>query len=621
MLLVSLVCLCQLGIAQTYADVRVLIDVSGSMKQNDPQNLRKPAIRLLVNLLPVDSKAAMWMFARHALPLTEFRVVDSYWREQAILSANKIHSNGLYTNIPQALQVAMEQWQQEPVSDKTARSIILLTDGFVDIDEDQGINLLERRKVLQQIAPELKKLNVKVFSVALSKQADLELLQQLALITGGLTQQAFTAQELDKAFLKIFEAAVPHDATPIEENHFLIDASVKEFTLLVFKNEEKVKLQLINPQQEIINIKSDEKNIRWHQEKNYDLITVQQPLVGKWQIQGSQDPFNRVTLLTDLRLQSTNLPTQVFQDERFDFAVELFNKQTRIEDSNLLQLVNVTLQEFAKKTLAHHYNLALDQYTYRTQLILSKDYKKLELITQAKTKTFVREKRHNMQVHSFPLELSNIDYQAGQQIIEFKLTNNALVSDDTITLNVGVEDPLGKRTNYTLNKELGYPIWLLRLPNIDENLAYKIYVNVSGMTRFQRQFIVDLPVRYVFGAAGVANKQQPSALLMQQRFYNQVHPVILPVGKKQTSGDEPLINVETKPLLTNLAFINTWLKQQAELQLNTNLIAHLGLIENETRKIIFWNILWLLIIAYGIGYICFSCYISYQINALKRKLL
>ncbi|RLA17269.1 MAG: hypothetical protein DRQ56_09430, partial [Gammaproteobacteria bacterium] len=33
-------------------DVRVLIDVSGSMKQNDPRNLRIPALKLLVNLLP-----------------------------------------------------------------------------------------------------------------------------------------------------------------------------------------------------------------------------------------------------------------------------------------------------------------------------------------------------------------------------------------------------------------------------------------------------------------------------------------------------------------------------------------------------------------------------------------
>jgi len=31
-------------------DVRIIVDVSGSMKQSDPQNLRRPAVRLLARL-------------------------------------------------------------------------------------------------------------------------------------------------------------------------------------------------------------------------------------------------------------------------------------------------------------------------------------------------------------------------------------------------------------------------------------------------------------------------------------------------------------------------------------------------------------------------------------------
>ena len=37
--------------AETDADVRIIIDVSGSMKYNDPQNLRAPGLRLLGCLL------------------------------------------------------------------------------------------------------------------------------------------------------------------------------------------------------------------------------------------------------------------------------------------------------------------------------------------------------------------------------------------------------------------------------------------------------------------------------------------------------------------------------------------------------------------------------------------
>ena len=34
------------------SEIQILIDVSGSMKQNDPKNLRISALKLLVNLLP-----------------------------------------------------------------------------------------------------------------------------------------------------------------------------------------------------------------------------------------------------------------------------------------------------------------------------------------------------------------------------------------------------------------------------------------------------------------------------------------------------------------------------------------------------------------------------------------
>ncbi|RLW61431.1 MAG: hypothetical protein B6D70_09230, partial [gamma proteobacterium symbiont of Stewartia floridana] len=39
------------------ADARILIDVSGSMKKNDPKNLRRPALRLLVGLLSSETRA------------------------------------------------------------------------------------------------------------------------------------------------------------------------------------------------------------------------------------------------------------------------------------------------------------------------------------------------------------------------------------------------------------------------------------------------------------------------------------------------------------------------------------------------------------------------------------
>ena len=85
------------------SDVRVLIDVSGSMKKTDPQNLRKPAVDLIVRLLPDKSRAGIWTFGNDVNMLMPHKPVDENWRKQAAPKANQINSVAMFTNIGKAL--------------------------------------------------------------------------------------------------------------------------------------------------------------------------------------------------------------------------------------------------------------------------------------------------------------------------------------------------------------------------------------------------------------------------------------------------------------------------------------------------------------------------------------
>ena len=85
------------------SDVRVLIDISGSMKQTDPKNLRKPALDLLVRLLPDKSRAGVWTFGNAVNMLMPLKPVDAAWRKQAAAKSNEINSIAMYTNIGKAL--------------------------------------------------------------------------------------------------------------------------------------------------------------------------------------------------------------------------------------------------------------------------------------------------------------------------------------------------------------------------------------------------------------------------------------------------------------------------------------------------------------------------------------
>jgi len=217
------------------SDVRIVIDISGSMKQTDPENLRVPAVNLLVELLPDGSQAGIWTFGRYVNMLVPLAAVDSDWRTQAKEKAETINSVGLQTNLTEALQKA--SWKVAPDSGFD-HSVILLTDGKLDMQQPgapSDINQREKQRLLTSVLPDYIAAGARIHTLALSDAADVKTLQQISLETGGLFLRATSADELLKAFLKAFDRAVPAEQVPMTDNQFEIDDSVQEFTALIFR--------------------------------------------------------------------------------------------------------------------------------------------------------------------------------------------------------------------------------------------------------------------------------------------------------------------------------------------------------------------------------------------------
>ena len=103
-------------------------------KRNDPKNLRRPALELLVELLPEGGKAGVWTFGKFTNMLVPHKPVNNPWRKQAKGAASKINSVALYTNIGLAIEKASYDHAKPDPNFET--SFILLTDGVVDISRD-----------------------------------------------------------------------------------------------------------------------------------------------------------------------------------------------------------------------------------------------------------------------------------------------------------------------------------------------------------------------------------------------------------------------------------------------------------------------------------------------------
>ena len=159
-------------------DVRILIDVSGSMRQTDPQNLRVPALRLVNELLPAGAEAGNWLFAEKIEVLTPPGKVDEKWKTRTRARLDRIHSRGLFTDIEQAIATATAGWDK---ADETReRHLILLTDGLVDVSKEADKSVASRARIVGEQMERLKAANVKVHGIALSDQVDTQLMRLLA---------------------------------------------------------------------------------------------------------------------------------------------------------------------------------------------------------------------------------------------------------------------------------------------------------------------------------------------------------------------------------------------------------------------------------------------------------
>ena len=390
------------------SDVRVIVDISGSMRQNDPENLRIPALNLIVELLPEGAQAGVWTFGQWVNMLIPPGKVNDTWREQAKQKAQSINSHGLRTNIGEAMEKATWKFQKDSDFEQ---HIILLTDGLVDITKDSDPqksqkNENERSRIINKVLSNYQELGVKIHTIALSENADKVLLEKLSLDTGGMSEVVNNSEQLVKAFLKAFEKAAPQAAEQVplaQDNTFEIDESIEEFTALVFRKKGSPPSQLVSPDGQVISQIKGAENARWFSESVYDLVTVENPQGGTWKIKAELDPDNRVTVVSDLKMEIKNLPTTLFPGQQVDFEVYLHEDGEIITNQDFLRLMSVEMKMTAEsgrsgiKQISDPQNVPADGRYHESIKRLSSEGQ-YELQVMVDGKTFKRMRKAYIQV-------------------------------------------------------------------------------------------------------------------------------------------------------------------------------------------------------------------------------
>lgn len=478
-------------------DTRVLIDVSGSMKQNDPLNLRIPAVKLLVNLAPAGSRFGIWSFGQQVNNLVPPATVSADWKKTASRAADGIHSRGLFTHVGGALEAAVQGLTRpDPDWDRT---IVLLSDGMVDISKDPAVNEQEKKRILESVIPRLRAAGIRVHTVALSVHADQDFLQTLALQTQGTFSLARNADELMKVFVNTADKVNLPEQVPLEDDQFIIDDSVREFTALVFRRPGASETRLKAPDGQTYSLSRGSRNISWFADQYYDLVTVYNPLPGRWQVQAQLAPDSRVTVVSDLEVSMQGLPDNILEGEKLSMSMSLVERGRAITNPRFLELMDITFRQETGTGERYEGKLSHDREgnprvpeegIYVAHLGRTLVQGEHVFTVEVDGKTFKRRKVQRLAVYKDALDVRTEYRDENGQLIQYLLAQPrpGLADPESLSLLAQIQDASGGQS--VQNASLEADGWRIDVPPVAGLSQYEVLIKVKGKSPQGREFEV-----------------------------------------------------------------------------------------------------------------------------------
>lgn len=307
------------------------------------------------------------------------------------------------------------------------------------------------------------------------------------------------------------EVFAPSDI-PLLDNRFRIDYGVKEITFIVTRKPGTPSVILVRPDGSKLYVgKVTPPDVGWLALKDQDLITIRDPMPGPWQAIGEVDPDNRVRLLSNIRLETDQLPTQLYQGERVKLKSWLLIDDappkagyylTDLGMTVRLQRFNDAKQEgepIVDEVLGHYRDdgKGLDEVPgdgiMTAEAVLDVAAGKYRAMYSTGNQVFSRARYQDVLIYPLP-----VSYSLAPPSQEFGAKLSFLIDADELDpASVVIE---GKATN-TVGASMAFnavatePRVEVDLSAIKEVGQYEVTATLFGTTRLGREIQVTLPVK------------------------------------------------------------------------------------------------------------------------------
>lgn len=464
--------------AQERSEIVLLIDTSGSMKQNDPKNLRIPAANLLINLLKNRAKLTIFTFSTTTELLLPTQDVSDEYMAQFHHKQNQINSLGQFTNILAALDAANHSWQ-----DSKSRFIVLLTDGKIDRGSAQQDN--EDKKIINTyLLPDLKKNNIKLYTIGLGTDIDEELLKSLASQTNGIYQFINSMSDAEKALYNAFTSTIPAQGIPLEkasdkERKIPVDSSVTQLSVIIEKKEQTIPIVLYKPDGSIYDAS------KLPHLNQFIFIDIHHPTVGVWKLKGDEQQIERAIILTNLELATNKLSGEYFNRELIPITATLKLAQG---NQGLSQLLTNTEIRLDLKNEKEHFSTSIPlskEMLFQKEVLLDMAPGLTKSTITAKNDSFMREEQSLFKIMPTPFQ-QNITNDS----LKIELTNPQIIRDSVQVKLTNQERSLSLSLSRT---EGSWQASIDNLCNLQQLPAFAIQAEITAKALSGRSLTIVLP--------------------------------------------------------------------------------------------------------------------------------
>lgn len=301
-----------------------ILDSSGSMGSNDPQDMRKVALMNIIKDRLLGNENVLIVDFDDSAKLLNNKI--SNWSESDLLNAvKKIDSSG-GTNIESGLS-KMKNSISNISFNRNKTGVFLLSDGCDNHTKSVSVNWFSQN-------------NIPVYAVSFIGTANEGLMEQIADNTGGVYLKANNPQEITNFFNMFYNRITGSSMFALEKSQITQDEVIIYYfdidninDRLYFSSNwlgSKIGMKLISPSGRIY--QENDNNARWNIGKNFVTASIPKPEVGQWKVElkGVQIPSQGEKFSLEVHGKSDlefDLGSNTTSSGIIDFSIDCNNDQ------------------------------------------------------------------------------------------------------------------------------------------------------------------------------------------------------------------------------------------------------------------------------------------------------